>query len=112
MAKKKSSKSRQMLQEELDQVDIFYLPKPVAEMYRILREAVKEEALDWGKNQFAALELVSDVPEEGQALAGFDQDQEEVFRFYLNPQNISKAQEARDKGHLPDFLEQFITKKA
>ncbi|MGY4104738.1 hypothetical protein ACWOA0_03840 [Ignavigranum ruoffiae] len=107
MAKRKKGNKPSTAEQEFEQVDIFYLPKAVASMYRVLRQAVKEEIMDWAQAKFSSVTTVSD-PDEGEAVIALNADQEEVFRYYLNPNNISQAQQARDKDRLDDYLSQLF----
>lgn len=106
MAKRKKGAKQSQADQDFELVDIFYLPKSVAGMYRVLRQAVKEEILDWAEQQFSSVTSIAD-PEEGEAIVALNEDQEEVFRYYLNPNNISQAQQARDKDRLADYLNQL-----
>lgn len=109
MAKKKrSGKSQDLNLNDFELVDIFYIPKTMAGMYRALRQAVKEEVEIWLDQKFGSYQLEEGNQEEGQALVALDESGQEVFRFYLNPNNISQAQVARDKEHLEDYLLQFV----
>lgn len=107
MARKRSKKNQKMNEDDFVQIDVYYLPKEQAEMYRVLREVVKEEVIEWAQNQFDTVKLESDA-EEGEGINAYDAAGELVFVFYLNPTNISQAQKARDKEQLPTYLETLI----
>lgn len=85
------------------------IPGPQAEMYRVLREAVAEDVLEYLGQRFACSRRVLDNPEEGEAIIGLDADGKELIRIYLNPSNISLAQKARDKDHIDKFVDSFLT---
>lgn len=106
MAKRNSSSrsNRQRDKEEFVQVDIFKIPAPQADMYRVLREAIAEETQAIWLEQFAKVERVSDVPEEGEAIVALNEAGEEQVRMYLNPSTLSAAQKARDKDQLEKYL--------
>lgn len=98
--------SKRESKDNLVQVDIYYLPKEQAEMYRVLREAVADEVFEWFESQYHHVERKAD-PELGEAIIGFSEAEEEVARYELNPQNISQAQQARDKHQIHAYLEQL-----
>lgn len=108
MAKQKNSKQKrgQDRQEDLVQVDAYLIPANQAEMYQTLREAVAQDALDYWREKYPSVDRLPDL-EEGEAIVVYDEDQSVLFRFYLNPQNISQAQKARDKDQLAKFLVKF-----
>lgn len=107
MAKKRSKKNQKMNEDDFVKIDVYYLPKEQAEMYRVLREVVKEEVIEWAQNQFTTVKLESDA-EEGEGIYAYNEANELVFTYYLNPTNISQAQKARDKEQLPTYLETLI----
>lgn len=106
MAKRNASNrsNRQLEKQEFVQVDIFKIPAPQAEMYRVLREAIAEETQAIWLKQFAKVERVSDIPEEGEAIVAYNEAGEEQVRMYLNPSTLSAAQKARDKEQLDKYL--------
>lgn len=108
MAKKKMSKNNrsQDRQEEMVQIDAYLIPANQADMYQTLREAVAQEAIDYWQAKYSQALRQADE-EEGEAIVVYDQDQVEVLRFYLSPQNISQAQKARDKDQLAKYLVKF-----
>lgn len=108
MAKQKNSKQKrgQDRQEDLVQVDAYLIPANQAEMYQTLREAVAQEALDYWREKYPSVDRLPDL-EEGEAIVVYGEDQSVLFCFYLNPQNISQAQKARDKDQLAKFLVKF-----
>lgn len=108
MSKRKSRRQRRGRGDDLVQVDIFYLPKQVVEMYRVLREAVAKEMTHLLKERYPTIERISDNPKEGEALVGYDNQGKEQFRYYLNPTNISEAQRAREKETLNIYVESLI----
>lgn len=95
--------------EDLEQVDVFYLPKATAPMYRVLREAVAKDILALWQEEFAQVRRISDNPEEGEAIVVYGDGDQEILRYYLNPGNISAAQVARDKGQMATYLDKFRT---
>lgn len=107
MARQSKSKNKQSKQEEMVQVDAFLIPSLQAEMYKTLREAVADEAIAYWQAKYPQVQRIKDNPEEGEALQVTTQDGQELFRFYLNPFNISQAQKARDKDQLDKFLVKF-----
>lgn len=104
MARKKQDKHRAP-EMDLECIDIFYIPKPMAEMYRVLREAVAEDLLAFLEAKNYTAKRVKDNPDEGEAIIALDENDQEVFRFYLNPTNISASQEARDKEEFAVYIE-------
>ncbi|MGX7348848.1 hypothetical protein [Dolosicoccus paucivorans] len=108
MSKRKARRQKRGQGDDLVQVDIFYLPKQVAEMYRVLREAVAEEMTHLLKEHYPTVKRISDNPQEGEALVGYDDQDQEQFRYYLNPTNISNAQRAREKETLNIYIESLI----
>lgn len=108
MSKRKPKRQKRGQQDDLVQVDIFYLPKEVAPMYRVLREAVADEMIELLKNYYPLIKRVSDDPNEGEAIIGYSDTEKEEFRYYLNPTNISTAQRAREKETLDIYVESLI----
>ena len=106
VAKRNRSKAGRQEQEEMVQVDAFLIPAHQAEMYQTLREAVAQEALDYWKSKYPEVQRIADNPEEGEAIQVVKEG-DELFRFYLNPINISQAQKARDKDQLDKYLIKF-----
>ena len=104
MARKKQDK-HSAPEMDLECIDIFYIPKPMAEMYRVLREAVAEDLLVFLEAKDYTAKRVNDNTDEGEAIIALDSNDQEVFRFFLNPTNISASQEARDKEEFELFIE-------
>ncbi|MGX7106443.1 hypothetical protein ACWOBE_01460 [Hutsoniella sourekii] len=105
MARKNNKRNKlKAKQEDLVAVDIYYLPRAQAEMYRVLREAVASEVGDWLQKRSSRVERLADE-EFGEALVAYDNQDQELYRYYLNPSNISQAQKARDKEALDVYLE-------
>ena len=104
MAKKRKQNRRSNEQEDLVKVDIFYIPKAHAEMYRVLREAIAQDIEAILKESYSKVDRVQN-PDEGEAVAAYDANGQEVGRLYLNPVNISEGQLARDKGQIEKFLD-------
>lgn len=86
------------------QVDAYMIPKAQVEMYRALRNAVKEELLELMTECYHTVEIESDN-DQGESLVGYDTQQQEQIRIFLNPTTISQAQKARDKHQLKKLLE-------
>ncbi|MBS4461606.1 hypothetical protein JXA27_03340 [Aerococcaceae bacterium zg-B36] len=109
MANKKREKQSQKKQskEAFVQIDAYMIPEPQAEMYRILREAVAEDITEFLSTRYPVVERIRHE-EEGEAIVALTDSQEEVVRIYLNPQNISLAQKARDRDQIDKFIESFI----
>lgn len=95
-------------QDEFVQVDAYLIPKGQADMYRVLREAVAQDLIDFLTPQYDKVSRVNDNPEEGEAIVAYQGDGQEAVRIYLSPQNISQAQKARDKDHIDKFVENFL----
>ena len=112
MAKRKQTNKKQTTMEtDLECIDIFYIPKPLAEMYRVLREAVAEDLMALWSKDFAQVLRVKDNEEEGEAVIALDDQGQECFRYYLNPHNISNAQEARDKEQFETYIDYYMKGK-
>lgn len=103
---KKSKKNRQDKEEALVKIDIYYLPKELADMYRVLRETIAEEVVEWMNSHFKDVQRVPDE-ELGESIQGKDSTQEKVT-YFLSPTNISQAQKARDKDQLATYLEKHF----
>lgn len=110
MAKSRRNRSKQKENDNLVQVDIYYLPRDQAEMYTVLREAVASEVMEWLEAKYSRVDRLKD-PEEGEAIVAYDDADQEQARYYLSPNNISHAQVARDKDQLEQYLEKLIIKK-
>ncbi len=109
MARKRSKKNIKGKQDDLVKIDVYYLPKEQAEMYRVLRDVVKDEVLEWANGQFASVEIKSDATE-GEGIFAYDEHNNQTFEYFLNPSNISQAQKARDKDQLNTYLSQYYEK--
>lgn len=111
MARKqtKPTKSKQAPEDELVQVDVYMIPAPFAEMYRVLREAVAHDAMLYLKETYDEVIRISDNEEEGEAIVAKDDHGNECVRFYLNPSNVSEAQKARDKNQFDKMMETFVS---
>ncbi|MBG9980496.1 hypothetical protein HZY91_05200 [Facklamia sp. DSM 111018] len=108
MARKSPKKQAKRQKEEaMVQVDAFLIPAPQVEMYQTLREAVASEAIEYWQAKYPIVNRITDDPEEGEAIQVKDQTGQELFRFYLNPFNMSQAQKARDRDQLDKFLIKF-----
>ncbi|MCR8968395.1 hypothetical protein [Facklamia sp. 7083-14-GEN3] len=107
MAKKIKKKNVKNRMDEMVQIDAFLIPAHQAEMYKVLREAVAEEAINYWQAKYPYVSRMNDNPDEGEAIQIKNAEDQEVFRFYLNPSNISQAQKARDKDQLDKFLIKF-----
>ena len=92
--------------EAMVQVDAYLIPEAQAAMYQTLRQAVADEAQAFWQERYHRVEWVQD-PDEGQGLAVYNEAEERLFCFYLNPQNISQSQIARDKDQLAKYLLRF-----
>lgn len=101
-------KHKIQVQDEFVQVDAYLIPKGQADMYRVLREAVAQDLIDFLTPQYDKVSRVNDNPEEGEAIVAYQGDGQEAVRIYLSPQNISQAQKARDKDHIDKFVENFL----
>lgn len=106
MARRRSKKQQTMNEDDFVQIDVYYLPKEQAEMYRVLREVVKTEILEWATQHFSNVDIKSDA-EEGEGIYATNDEGELVFQYFLNPTNISAAQKARDKEQLAVYLEKM-----
>lgn len=102
---KKRKKSQEVVMDDLEKIDVFYIPKPFAEMYRVLREAVAEEVIEIAQQHYADVQRVQDSDIEGESIVAYDGQGQETFRYYLNPSNISHAQAARDSEKMTDYVE-------
>lgn len=109
MAKSRKRRSNKE-NDNLVQVDIYYLPSEQAEMYKVLREAVASEVSQWLEGKFAKVDRLAD-PEEGESLVAYNEEGQEIARYYLSPSNISQAQVARDKDQLSKHLEKLLLNK-
>ncbi|MGX7107842.1 hypothetical protein [Facklamia miroungae] len=107
MTKKIQKQNAKNKIDEMVQVDAFFIPAHQAEMYTTLREAVANEALEYWRAKYPQVHRINDDPDEGEAIQVRDANDQELFRFYLNPFNISQAQKARDKDQLAKFLVKF-----
>lgn len=105
---KKQSNNKKLVMEDLEQVDVYYIPKPLADMYRTLREAVAQEVMDMLQMNFSLVKRIQDSKVEGESIVAVDEEGEEKFRYYLNPQNISEAQAARDSENMLTYLDELI----
>lgn len=102
--KKKSPKDSQ----DLVQVDIYYIPTPIAEMYKVLRNAVKDDTLAFLEEMHAkGIEIIQD-PTYGESIRA----EIPAFFYALSPTNISNAQEARDREEFETYLQQFMQEKS
>lgn len=111
MAKKRRQKNTKKEQEDLVKVDIFYIPQAQVEMYTVLRDAIATDVSEILEKTYAKVAHVFDE-DEGEAVAAFDENDQEQVRLYLNPTNISQGQVARDKGQLDKFLETHLIQKS
>lgn len=111
MAKKRRQKGKKTEQEDLVKVDIFYIPEAQAEMYQVLRDAIAMDVEEILESTYHHVDRVFDE-DEGEAVAAFDENNNQQARLYLNPTNISQGQTARDKGQLDKFLDTHLIKKA
>lgn len=93
----------QAIQEDLVQIDIYLLPAPMAEMYRILREVVVEDITMLLSPCYTHIERKAD-DEAGEHLVAYDEQSVAHWTYYLSPSNISQAQKARDKEQLSKYL--------
>ncbi|MGF3076021.1 hypothetical protein [Facklamia sp. P12955] len=107
MVKRTQKKNIKNRMDEMAQIDAFLIPAHQAEMYKVLRQAVAEEAIEYWRAKYPQVSRIKDNPDEGEAIQIKNAEDQEVFRFYLNPSNISKAQKARDKDQLDKFLIKF-----
>ncbi|WP_028125447.1 hypothetical protein [Eremococcus coleocola] len=107
MAKSKRKKTQASQEEELELVDIFYIPKPMAEMYKVLRQSVRQEITEWVQDQNLQVTYWQDS-EMGETIEGYDSQDKLVFSYALDPSHISEAQKARDKDQLATHLETFL----
>ena len=105
MAKKKGRSSRADQSEEMERIDIFYIPKSMADMYRVLRQSVLEEVEAWARAHFDRVARIQDK-DQGETIVA-ETEAEPNFSYPLNPNNISQAQKARDKGQLETYLESY-----
>lgn len=108
MAKK--SKKTMDLTDDLELIDVYYIPKPFAEMYRVLREAVAQEVIDILQDHYPKVDRVQDSDIEGESIVAYSEIGQETFRYYLNPTNISAAQAARDSEQMNDYVENLMRK--
>ena len=79
--------------EAMVQVDAYLIPEAQAAMYQTLRQAVADEAQAFWQERYHRVV--------------YNEAEERLFCFYLNPQNISQAQIARDKDQLAKYLLRF-----
>ncbi|MBD3950018.1 hypothetical protein I4Q36_02160 [Tuanshanicoccus lijuaniae] len=109
MVNKKREKQthKKQAKEAFVQIDAYMIPEPQAEMYRILREAVAEDVTDYLSKHYPVVERIRHE-EEGEAIIALTEEEEEAVRIYLNPQNISLAQKARDHDRIDKFIESFV----
>ena len=68
MAKKKGRSSRANQSEEMERIDIFYIPKSMADMYRVLRQSVLEEVEAWARAHFDRVDRIQDE-DQGETLS-------------------------------------------
>lgn len=101
MGSKRNKKNKQN-NEQYERVDIYLIPKEQVEMYRVLRETLAEEVIEWMEQHFDNVHRSHDE-EQGEYVAGTSDRGER--RYYLNPTNVSKGQHARDKEQLELYLE-------
>lgn len=109
MAKK--SKKTMDLTDDLELIDVFYIPKPFAEMYRVLREAVAQEVIDILQGHYPKVERVQDSDIEGESIVAYSEIGQETFRYYLNPTNMSAAQAARDSEQMTTYVKNLMGKQ-
>lgn len=93
-------------EQDLVQVDIYLLPRPMAEMYRLLREVVAQEIMALLEERYARVERVQDA-QTGETIVAYASAENIAFRYELSPTNISSAQQARDKDQLLPYLEKL-----
>lgn len=102
MARKQSKQSHKA-DDGFVQVDVYMLPAPVAEMYRVLREAVATEMMEVLQHHYPMVTREPDAIE-GESIVAYDTALQEQWRYYLSPTNLSYAQKARDKEHFDKYL--------
>ncbi|MDO4774335.1 MAG: hypothetical protein Q4A10_00885 [Aerococcaceae bacterium] len=103
MARKQANRQQKQQGEALVQVDIYMIPAPLAEMYRVLREAVATDLIAELERLYPIVKRVPDDIE-GESVVAYDIANLEQWRYYLSPTNLSNAQKARDKEQFDKYL--------
>lgn len=107
MAKKQVKQKHKGQVEEFEQVDVYLIPKSHAEMYKVLRNAVAEDIIDYFESHQYQVQMISDQ-ELGEGIQGKSPIDDKEVIIYLSPNNVSLAQKARDKDQIDKFIESFF----